>query len=856
MKFPDSWLAFPATGLVVLTASLFVACGDTVENTTINQTGLEVVDSEDDLPECTDDNEGDQAIVKGENFARVCLDGDWVALNGPAGEDFSCKTVELKDKSGLKIVCNGDSIGVVLNGSDGKAGTGCAMTDKTDSTMTVVCGDSTMVIELGTSKPDSGIVAPDTTVGDSEQVSVSLDSLAGYTQKGPFLKGSTVYLYELSDGRTLKQTNGNFTSKIAQDNGRYKFIARDLVSQYAMIVVEGYYRNEVTGDVSNAPIRLSALTDVRKHSSVNVNLLTQLEFDRVYYLVTHEKKTVKNAKRQAQQEILKEFHIELDDKTDAEDMDVFGLTDADAALLAISILLQGDRSEAELASLLSEISNDMAEDGKWNDPLKNVDSIKAEMANWALKADFDGAANGLARFSENVSNWHLGNTVPDFEKYVRNFYSIESGLGICGSKDAPVDTVKNVPSRFAENYYASDFLDTTITKTRFICKEKAGVRSWRIASDIEKDTASWGGDTVGAVRNGQINANLVYVYEEDGWRHGTVLDSLLVKAGGKACLKDGDTSSVKYDNLYYVCETQSTPDTIRKWVYAPDFYNATYDFRSGCANRSYRDGRLFAGILDSNSKFVCDDGVFRDADSTEAHGGLGCTGYNRDKLFVLKGQYSFYRCTENGWEFTLDTLNRGTLTDNRVNPVKYYKTIGIKGQNWMAENLNYKVDSSFCYGKNDANCEKYGRLYSWAGAVGKRELECGMGFSCVFSGKVQGVCPAGWHIPDTTEWNTLIEAVGGAVKALPILKATTGWDDYEGNSINGTDDYGFAMLPAGSWSFDSGTSSSVGKDGTFWSSSEYNVRAGYALRISNRSTKVSVSGLVKNYGFSVRCVMD
>jgi uncharacterized protein (TIGR02145 family) len=131
-----------------------------------------------------------------------------------------------------------------------------------------------------------------------------------------------------------------------------------------------------------------------------------------------------------------------------------------------------------------------------------------------------------------------------------------------------------------------------------------------------------------------------------------------------------------------------------------------------------------------------------------------------------------------------------------------------------------------------------------------------MGFSCVFSGKVQGVCPAGWHIPDTTEWNTLIEAVGGAVKALPILKATTGWDDYEGNSINGTDDYGFAMLPAGSWSFDSGTSSSVGKDGTFWSSSEYNVRAGYALRISNRSTKVSVSGLVKNYGFSVRCVMD
>ena len=332
MKFPDSWLAFPATGLVVLTASLFVACGDTVENTTINQTGLEVVDTEDDLPECTDDNEGDQAIVKGENFARVCLDGDWVALNGPAGEDFSCKTEELKDKSGLKIVCNGDSIGVVLNGKPGIADTGAAV--------------------------------PDTTVGDSEQVAISLDSLAGYTQKGPFLKGSTVYLYELSDGRTLKQTNGNFTSNIAQDNGRYKFAARDLVSQYVMLIVEGYYRNEVTGLVSDAPIRLKAITDVRKRNSANVNLLTHLEYDRVYYLVTREKMSVKKAKRQALREILNEFHIELGDNADAEDMDVFGLGDADAALLAISILLQGLRNESELMALLSDISADMAKDGK------------------------------------------------------------------------------------------------------------------------------------------------------------------------------------------------------------------------------------------------------------------------------------------------------------------------------------------------------------------------------------------------------------------------------------------------------------------------------------------------------------
>ena len=258
---------------------LLAACGDTVEN--VNQTGVELFSSEEDLPECTGKNEGDLAVVKGESSIRVCMDGEWTAMTSEGSGvdgDFSCTTKELKDGSGLKIICNGDSIGVVLNGSDGKAGK-----DGKDG------ADG----EDGEDGKDA-VLPQDTLENDS-----SLDSLTGFTQKGPFLKGSTVYLYELSDGRTLKQTNGNFTSKITSDDGRYKFSARDLVSQYAMVVVDGYYRNEVTGGTSDAPIRLTALTDMRKRSSVNVNLLTHMEFDRVYNLVTKEMKTEKKAKQQA-----------------------------------------------------------------------------------------------------------------------------------------------------------------------------------------------------------------------------------------------------------------------------------------------------------------------------------------------------------------------------------------------------------------------------------------------------------------------------------------------------------------------------------------------------------------------------
>ena len=766
---------------VISAACLLVACGDTVEN--VYQSGMEVVASADDLPKCSKDNEDEQIIVKDEASIRICIAGDWVALEGVDG-DYACKTEELKDGSGLKIVCNGDSIGVVLNGSDGKDGkSGKDGKDGTD-------GEDGKDAEL----PN------DTLEADSERVAVSLDSLAGYSQKGPFLKGSTVYLYELSDGRTLKQTNGNFTSIITRDDGRYKFTARDLASQYAMIVAEGYYRNEVTGKPSNASIRLRAITDMRKRSDANINLLTHLEFDRVYYLVTREKKTVKQAKKQAQNEIFTAFHIDTTEiKVSAEDLDVFGKTDADAALLAISVLLQGDGSETDLSVLLTEIANDMETDGKWNG--ENADSIRAEIADWAATADTAGRLDSVFN---HVKGWGLGGgNVPDFKKFVRNFWYTENKLGACGDGGSKLGTVKEVSNENSKHYYAKSYGDTEKTDVRFICDSTS--RLWRPAINIEKDTATWGVVDEGDVHIGQINRNLVYVFQDNHWRRGTEMDTLLKKRDGSydACLHEGFFSDTTYEDYYYECKL-FVDGAILGWVKTDYTFNETYPYLSECEEGGqFSDGVPVPGRLDTNSRFVCDNGQFRDLGLRPGEKELqkGCVSYNMGTNDTLGSWHSSFTCTSNGWVFD----DKNVFTDTRDALGRRYKTIKLGEMYVMAENLNFATDSSFCYGNISTNCSRYGRLYAASDAycnhlTGHDREEC-MDYMhdpskindyLGMDGYIQGVCPIGWHIPNRKETEWIMNRY-----TAKELKSSSLWNNFNGASGNGSDRYGFNALPAG-----------------------------------------------------------
>jgi uncharacterized protein (TIGR02145 family) len=201
-------------------------------------------------------------------------------------------------------------------------------------------------------------------------------------------------------------------------------------------------------------------------------------------------------------------------------------------------------------------------------------------------------------------------------------------------------------------------------------------------------------------------------------------------------------------------------------------------------------------------------------------------------------------------------VTTGTMTDSRDGQT--YKTVTIGTQTWMAENLNYETENSYCYKDNASNCSKYGRFYTWAAAmdsVGTWSTNgkgCGYGTTCSPTYPVRGVCPSGWHLPTRAEFETLFTAVSGESIAGQKLKSTTGWS-YSG--ITNEDAFAFSALPAGDRG-DNGVYRYGGDLAFFWSSTEDHSYYAYRMHLSYYYDGAYLSSFNENFGSSVRCLKD
>ena len=170
----------------------------------------------------------------------------------------------------------------------------------------------------------------------------------------------------------------------------------------------------------------------------------------------------------------------------------------------------------------------------------------------------------------------------------------------------------------------------------------------------------------------------------------------------------------------------------------------------------------------------------------------------------------------------------GTFTDDRDG--RTYKTVIYKvptvaevgiDREWMAENLNFESDQSFCYKDIGAYCEKYGRLYNFDAAL--------------------AACPNGWRVATAKDWFQIFDLYGGIHKA--------GQSVYDGGKSRLRLQYGGFGEPGGYWH-------GMGIEGYYWDSEEKSNEHAGLIIIHKGTREIFHDKSAKYHLNGVRCVKD
>ena len=209
------------------------------------------------------------------------------------------------------------------------------------------------------------------------------------------------------------------------------------------------------------------------------------------------------------------------------------------------------------------------------------------------------------------------------------------------------------------------------------------------------------------------------------------------------------------------------------------------------------------------------------------------------------------------------TTNSGAVISNPGSGITYngftYSSIILgNGQEWMVENLrttNYRNGDPIPSGLDDAawssttvgayaiynndtiNDTIYGKLYNWYAVTDPRHI-----------------CPMGWHEPSDAEWTMLAEYLGGEEVAGSKMKST-GTQYWNSPNTDATNESGFSGLPGG-YRMDSGSYSTIGIRGDWWSNFEYDNYLAWSRFLSYNYGNAYPSSNTERSGLSVRCLRD
>ena len=392
---------------------------------------------------------------------------------------------------------------------------------------------------------------------------------------GPFAMETSVELREISrDAKTdsVLVSDSVFSGAVYMRLG--KFVVSNVLSfsDYLNIKVKGFFMDPLTGTNSDEAVELEALVDLNQ-DEIEIGLEDFLKYKRIMALA--------NSGYQMDDAIV---------RADKELLDVFGFKgaiDEDDAYLAIALLLRSNLEEGDFIDAIEEFATDFAEDGTYDDTerLTALADFAFNIENMKIKDEESGEL--LLKESDYRKNLEAFGVkdAPAFEAYFTDFWVDSYGLGGCGAarQDAVVMN-KNEQSDSASAYYTCDNA------------------AWRMASDYERDTVNLGNAADGELKEGNINSEMIYVFDTTGTGTGSARrwrepDSIVLVIG-KSCT---DVDSIRYsvvktedkdeNDNYYACVD-------RKWNPAqPMTYKIGYECHASAKNvvEKYKDSNEESG---------------------------------------------------------------------------------------------------------------------------------------------------------------------------------------------------------------------------------------------------------------------
>lgn len=303
-------------------------------------------------------------------------------------------------------------------------------------------------------------------------------TIVGSVEKGPFVIGSTVTINILNEKG--ENTDSTIVTKTTDDLGNFEF--KVPAGSIIEISASGYYRNEITGGLSEGELTLRSIykASETERQNANVNLLTHLTSNRVLELIKAGESSFEQAIQQAEQEFTTNFKNVISSSNNANfaSLSIYKDENAEASayLLALSSMFyqhaintaknNQTSPDAELTAALNELESDFGTDGKVDnqevltaiqETQKLIDPLQVQqnLFDWVtgkeqyavpdinefLDTDLDGIANNKDNDDDNDGIADEDDSSP----HLADFIVEDKNISVLEDESITLDLTTNAP---------------------------------------------------------------------------------------------------------------------------------------------------------------------------------------------------------------------------------------------------------------------------------------------------------------------------------------------------------------------------------------------------------------------------